>query len=903
MINHIQKIFLLFIFFFDIIFAGTTGKIKGSIKDVESNNPIIGANVFLEGTSLGAVSNETGHFFIINVPPGKYTVRVSYIGYAPFRLTNVSVYSDRTTNKDFKMKVKILEGDEITVEAERSRIEKDRTSSASFTSAEEIELMPVQEIEDIIALQAGVVKDSDGNLHLRGGRHGEIAYLIDGITVSDQFRGGSSVDIQNNWIKELQVISGSFNAEYGQAQSGIINIVTKDGSQKLGGSFSFSSGGYFSNHSEIFYNIDEINMKEKDLNADFHGPIPLLNKASYLISIRNFQSDGWLYGQKRTNFEDTVPIQKFIQNAQLNLTEEERLSGIKIPDSLQTGDKSFVPLNNTTKQSYFGKLSFYPFKKLKISYSFIYNDKEGKSYSNYRRYSPEGVANAIDINKNHIINLNHMLSNNTFYTISYSNYTKNRVKHLFIDPLDSQYQGRPFSTNGFAYGGTDNSRYDITNGLMIVKMDVTSQINHYNHIKIGAEYKKHTLRYLSMSTVADGPVSEAPTLRIPDGNTSLHNQYEKNPIEASIFLQDKIEFDELILNAGIRYDYWDPNSLIPVNPRASTKPNDGIRLDTDFKSSTTLSQFSPRFGMAYNLSENGVVHVSYGHFFQIPRLSYLYTNSEFEVQLGGLQTVMGNANLKPEKTVTFELGLQLILNQNITTNIAIYNKTIRNLLSQEIINTTDEKVYARYINRDYGNVRGITTSLDKKYSGFLSWGIDYTYQVARGNASDPNAVFVDFQSTPPKESEKQVVPLDWDQRHTVNATVSFGSPSKWNIGILGRYSTGQPYTPTNPGSQLTTQFENSAQKPHTFVFDLNMYRVVKLGNIQFRVFTKIFNVFDRLNQVSVYSSTGSSENPYRSIAERKILSGNPNLSLHEINLKPNYYGKPRKILIGIKIAF
>ena len=900
MFNHLPKISLILIFVLGIINGGTTGKIKGIITDAKNNEPIIGANVFLDGTSLGSVSDKTGQYFIINVPPGEYIVRVNYIGYTPYRLMNVLVYSDRTTIKNFKLKVQVLEGDEITVEAERPRIEKDRTSSASFTSADEIELMPVQEVEDIIELQAGVVKDSDGRLHLRGGRHGEISYLIDGITVSDQFRGGSSVDVQNNWIKELQVISGSFNAEYGQAQSGVVNIVTKDGTQKLGGSFSVGSGGYLSNNSDIFYNIDNVNMKEVDLNVDFHGPLPLLKNGSYLFSIRDFHSEGWLYGQKRTNFDDTVPIQQFIQEAQQNLTDKERLIGIKIPDSLQTGDDSFVPLKNTEKQSYFGKLSFYPFNKIKVSYSVIYNNKVGKSYSNYRRYSPSGVANASDINQNHIINLNHMLSNKMFYTISYSNYTKNTKKHLFKDPLDPRYQGKPFSTNGYAYGGTDNSRYDITNELMTIKMDVTSQVNHYNQVKIGSEYKQHTLRYYSLSTVADGPVNAPPTLRIPDENTSLHNQYEQRPFEASIYLQNKIEFDELILNAGLRYDYWDPNALIPANPRASTKPNDGIRLDTDFESSTTHIQLSPRFGMAYNLSEKGVVHVSYGHFFQIPRLSYLYTNSEFEVELGGLQTVMGNADLKPEKTVTFELGLQLVLNDNITSNIAVYNKTIRNLLGQEIISTTDEKVYARYINRDYGSVRGITTSLDKKYSGLLTWGIDYTYQVAKGNASDPNAVFVDFQSTPPKESEKQVVPLDWDQRHTINATVSLGSPSNWNLGIIGRLSSGQPYTPTNPGSQLTTQFENSAQKPQTFVFDLNMYKVVTLGKTKFRLFTKIFNVFDRVNQVSVYSSTGYSENPYRSLAEREILSQNPNLTLHEINLRPNYYGKPRKILIGIK---
>ena len=364
-----------------------------------------------------------------------------------------------------------------------------------------------------------------------------------------------------------------------------------------------------------------------------------------------------------------------------------------------------------------------------------------------------------------------------------------------------------------------------------------------------------------------------------------------------------MESDELIINAGLRYDYWNAKSLIPINPRATTKPNDGIRLDTDFESSKPVKQLSPRFGMAYNYSDYGVVHVSYGHFFQIPRFEFVFNNSEFEVELGGLQTVMGNANLKPEKTITFELGLQQQINESMSLDISIYNKTIRDLLSQEIINTSDEKVYARYINRDYGNVRGIAASLDNRNNDYFSWGFDYTYQVAKGNASDPNAVFVDFQTTPPKESEKQVVPLDWDQRHTLNGDISFGDPRKLKISLIGRMSTGQPYTPTNPGSELTTQFENSDNKPPSYTIDLNTFKTVSFSSYNFKVFVKIFNLFDRLNQKAVFSSTGNAYEPYRTETERALLLQNPNFTLDEINLRPNYFSEPRKIIIGIKTNF
>ena len=883
--------------------AGTTGNIRGKVFDKENNLPIIGANVYLENTALGTVTDENGNYFIINIPPGDYTLKSSYIGYSSVIIKNVQVSIDRSTLKDFFMETEVIEGSEVTVLAEKPLIERDRTSSASFTSAKEIDLMPVQEVEDIIELQAGVVKDSDGNFHLRGGRHGEIAYMIDGVMVSNQFSGGTSVGIQNNWIQELQVISGAFNAEYGKAQSGVVNIVTKDGPQNFGGSYSISLGDHISNNKSIFYNIDEMNINETDNSFEFHGPLRFLNNGSFLVSARQYSSSGWLFGKNIFHRDDTVPIQQFIQIAQMNMTDQERLAGIEIPDSLMTGNREFVPLNSKKTTSYFSKITFYPFKKLKMSYSLILNDNKNKSYSNSRRYAPEGVPTSYNQDFSQILNLNHMLSNRIFYTLSFSNYSNKSKSHLYKNELSLNYQGTPFSSNGFLFGGTSNSRNKVNNSSSNIKFDLTGQINQSNQMKIGFDYKINKLDFLSLTTIARGPVTALPELSIPEQNTSGNNRYNKSPVELSFYFQNKLESDELIVNAGMRYDYWNAKSIVPINPRATTKPNDGIRLDSDYDSSEPVVQLSPRFGMAYNYSESGVVHVSYGHFFQIPRFEFVFNNSEFEVELGGLQTVMGNANLKPEKTITFELGLQQQINSSISLDIAVYNKTIRDLLSQEIINTSDEKVYARYINRDYGNVRGIAASLDSRNNNNFSWGVDYTYQIAKGNASDPNAVFVDFQTNPPRESEKQVVPLDWDQRHTLNGDIAFSSSRGFSISLIGRMSTGQPYTPSNPGSQLTTQFENSDNKPSTYTVDLNLRQIIKISSYKFNFFMKIFNIFDRLNQKTVYSSTGNAYEPYRTEAERELLLQNPNLTLDQINLRPNYFSEPRKIILGIKTNF
>ncbi|MXW82460.1 MAG: TonB-dependent receptor [Rhodothermaceae bacterium] len=342
---------------------------------------------------------------------------------------------------------------------------------------------------------------------------------------------------------------------------------------------------------------------------------------------------------------------------------------------------------------------------------------------------------------------------------------------------------------------------------------------------------------------------------------------------------------------------------MPTDLEAITNPEDGIRLDTDFEASATSSQLSPRIGLAFPIAESGVLHVSYGHFFQIPRFSYIFANSEFEVRLGDLETMMGNANLKPERTIAYEVGVQQAVAADWKFELTVYYKDIKNLLGQEIITTRDKKIYARYINRDYGNTRGIVFSLIRQYRGSLGATVDYTYQIARGNASDPNAVFFDHQASPPRESEKQILPLDWDQRHALNGTLIVGNPGSWTLSFIGRFHTGQPYTPTDPGSALAEQFENSERKPSQVSLDVNFNRSLQWRAMRVKLFGRVYNALDRLNADRVYSSTGNPAHPYRTVGESEILAQNPNFTVDEINLRPDFYSQPRRIVAGVELSF
>ena len=231
-INKIIKYFSLLLIFSIYLHAGTSGKIVGKVTD-ESDNVLIGCNVIVKGTSLGAATNQNGEYFILNVPPGYYEVSASMIGYGSVTIKELQVIVDLTAKANFRLNTESIEGEEVVVIAETPTVRLDQTSMAAVIGADDIENLPVSEISDLIELQAGVVKDESGGFHVRGGRSGEVSFWVDGISTTDAYDNSSGLEIENSGVQEIQVISGTFNAEYGQAMSGIVNVVTKDGSEIL----------------------------------------------------------------------------------------------------------------------------------------------------------------------------------------------------------------------------------------------------------------------------------------------------------------------------------------------------------------------------------------------------------------------------------------------------------------------------------------------------------------------------------------------------------------------------------------------------------------------------------------------------------------------------------------------
>ncbi len=988
----------------NLLFSGTTGKIVGVIVDSETKKSLPGANVVLEGTTIGAATDVDGNYIILNVPPGAYTLRISMMGYRTLRVENVRVKIDLTTPLNFDLEATVLDvGEEVTVVAERPLVQRDMTASLTSVGSQEIEDLPVQEFRDVLELQAGIVR-SGTDLHIRGGRAGEIAYWVDGVATTDLFSGDMGVTVENSAIEELQVVSGTFNAEYGQAMSGIVNIITKEGGQKYTGQLKVYGGDFISNDKSFSVlksvateknvvsgktvAIGDIENPLKKINPIYNaelslsGPVPLMgDRLSFFINGRYYSNEGHLYGR-----EWFSPL------------------GTR-------GDSSLVPLNPYDKISAQTKLTFKLASNIKVSYNLFWNswnsDRIYNRPSTYNgtvnghnfKYTPGGLPQELGGGTTHILAWNHVLSPSTFYEIrvnrffnEYKRYvyenpyampkylvqiyadTVNGLEGKILDPAipgeaneferfkqerrDYEYIIAPNSPLGYVHPdsaasaptsdsfykvGMDMEHYKRSAAFWDGKFDLTSQINAANQIEAGAEFRQHELILHSFTlqpkmSGAEQIVPFEPD--IPAVGSIYRDDYNRKPVEISAYIQDKIELKNVIFRLGLRFDYFDSKSAIPTDP---SDPNiyDPLYVKNRYKDApAALSnliykedydnlytqyspeerrafmqqdvdakmQLSPRLGIAYPITNRGVIHFSYGHFFQIPEFQYLYDNPDFKLAPVGSYAIFGNPDLDPQKTVMYEVGLQQQLTENVGIDATLFYRDVRDWVgTSPLIDTPIPSVkYSQYENKDYENVRGVTLKIEKRYSNNFSARLDYSYQVAEGTYSNPNDAYDDITAN--KEPRKTLIPMNWDQNHTLNGSFAY-RVSNWTISMIGRYWTGRPYTPQFASGEVLGSSaysglkENSSRLPSQNSFDLYINKLFQFSSLRLELFLNVYNLFDQKDEISVYGDTGSAE--YTTTIDPSTIPYNAKRigTIEDYVNQSGWYTEPRQVQVGLIIGF
>lgn len=516
-----KKNILLIILIPFFVYPGTTGKLSGTIKDANTGEPLVGANVIIEGTNFGAATNVEGKYVILNISPGKYSIKFSFIGYETLVMQGVTIVVDQTTLLQVELRPQTIEVDEVIVVAKTPLIQKDVTSSISVITREEIDALPVSTFTELLSLQAGVT-GSGSSLHVRGGRSNEVAYMIDGTIVVDPLLGGLATQINNDAIQEMSLLSGTFNAEYGNALSGIVNIVTRDGADKFAGKIEARTSEF---------GVDRYSsLHENRINGSLSGPI-------------------------------ITPEYNFFVSGEID----------------KSG--SYLPFGYNDTKSFFSKISTTAISHLKIAFSNRGSSDRKQSYNHAYKYIPEQYLRVRTDSWQSSLNITHTVANNFFYELKASYF--NQGYYSGIDKDTSEYLSST-EEQYFEDIGNGYEFYKLSDPLELTdsrsvtadfKADAVWQIGSMNEVKFGVSFKKHWLRlYNIYDPKRNYPYIDDYKTEPFEGATYIQDKIELPYLIINLGLR----FDYLNANAEFRNNPLDPNSIVTVKSRSQLSPRIGI---------------------------------------------------------------------------------------------------------------------------------------------------------------------------------------------------------------------------------------------------------------------------------------------------------------------------------------
>jgi hypothetical protein len=928
-----------------------TGHIVGKVTDAKTGEPLAFANVvILGGGNLGAMTLNDGKYKIAGVPIGTYTVKAMMMGYSSMQKAGVTVNAGADVEVDFQLEETIVtRTQEIVVEAEIPQINVTSSDVRQRVSSDQLKELPVDGVVEAMALKSGIVKTGD-ELHVRGGRSGEVQMQIDGVPVNDPL-GGGSISVGLLGTDQSEVVTGGMDAEYGNAQSAIINVNTREGGKSFEGQvrymtddfgrsdktysnydrFSIGFGGpsflksltYYVSGEATFSDGDNWSIATKDETKIFgdwmkfsdrqysgyniqgklayqvNPRLKLVGEAIFSRAINNPYVNNWNidgYVQKIYRFLTLQASRDYQADNARSFgsytsvyngpwvkkeptrvdyypgTLEERRKVVypivvyaKVRDPNDSSAPAFITrydnfcariLTNVYGEeteviwdetiigsdgsvvTHESKMLFEGYQNPESNYSHFRDDS---SYVYFN--SADNVATSKSDDLNLKFALNHNISDDVLYTISFT-----RLRFKEITSVDDKDPGEYLSAglsatlpNGsYRYSGVSNRAwytdadypyfvtcYDwpaYTNRLSTaynLKADITSKKWENHQFKTGVQ--------LLYNDLDEETINFPASTQMNGGYLSSNIFHNFNP-EASYYVQDKWQYQGMIVNGGVRVDFFSPgnNTAILISSSEIDPSVDKYKF-----------QISPRLGFAFPITDKDKFHFHYGRFTQWPNRNYLFRTQNMLTGSG----IMGNPDLDEELTVSYQAGVSHQFTETVAGHFVVFNKDIFGLISSTRV--TDETLGIqgyRFINRTYASSRGLEISFEKIRTHYVGGEISYTYSYADGVASDANfGVTAEGLTHLPT----QELPLDWDQRHTLNITLSLQDQNKWGATLVYQYGSGLPWTPYDRFARRQDPLlENSKRLPTSHVINLQGRKMFSIYGQELTLFFEGRNLLD-----------------------------------------------------------
>jgi hypothetical protein len=762
------------------LFSGTVGKIAGRVTDRSTGEPIVGAHAVLKDLKSGASTNVNGEYFILNVSPGTYTLVISMLGFETVSVSNILVFVDRTTTKNVELVTTLIEGEVVNIIAERPIIDKELTASEQIVTSKVLEQSGARTIKEVLKAQSGFFTDNTAlawqrgitKAYVRGSSATQAVYMVDNLSVNSGLVSDNYSGFNTSSMEQISVQTGGYNAEYGEGRSAIINIVSKEATSGLHGSFTarlrpagvyhFGRNMYsHENNDYVSTGIDYWTAQSLDANSQYYKKKPdsLLaawrNQSTPNDTLANYANrpeyevEGTLLGGVTEDltfllsgrykrgvgiFPQLLPynpefnIQGYV-NYKMSPDLKLRIGGFV--GEYETADYTSSNFNTIESGQESGWLA-----PMRIDEQYA-RAKYNLVGAPYRQWPEKRNWSQLYAKVTHVLNVR------SFYELTVS-YLKDRMDRSDRDHRLTDSVGLPIVISMVPrYTLQDYYRTwtkDFSQSYQL-KGDYTNQITQTHNIKAGFTLKSFDFNYENFSSSSGS------------SRTNNLNVFDGNPYEGNVYLQDKIETEGLIVNIGVRGDFFNQNREAPRNrfdPLAfevATPGHDpgaplGIPGTPEQEPTKLQLAISPRIGVSHPISEYAVLHFVYGHFYQrpswvkmfgFPFVNYgLVTDSTLNpyakqtTYMNEWQGYYGNPDLGYERTIQYELGVDYNIADLLKLDVTGYYKDASreaNVITGVYAATYSATKALMVSNAGYSDVRGIETKIDSRFGGMFNFGL------------------------------------------------------------------------------------------------------------------------------------------------------------------------------------
>ena len=900
------------------------GSIQGRIHDKETGESVAFADIILVGTGKGMISGTDGTFRFVQVPEGIYQIRVFRMGYATELMDQVRIQAGYSKKLSIGLDpIAVRELEKIEVIGERRLVDVEVAKTSHMVTSEEIKSMAVTVVDDVVSKQTGVVQEDDG-LYVRGGRASDTVYRIDGVVIRDLITGRSSAgNISARSVKKVEIITGGFDAEYGQALAGVIDIETKEGSEEFRGYAEVQS-----DHLMIPESVSEnTNLDKIEIQVEGEEPIQ-----RWLLKPLGIDLPGKLtiFADISADVDDTnlpVTAEDGSSNT-LRSSYEDQFLGMTI----DYGSDFWTPRARNRWNALY-KISWQPNgknklflsfqKKLEIDHGYFrgslvsaVDPGEATSSYNYewsRRkdhdYTNTDDSNTITLDWRHI--WNNRVKTTLRLSRAFNAFFRNVYGKSWFEYEQPDDADLPDSldTPFFVDTGDNDVWHSRYTEAYVGYFDINYKRGETHDFKGGMEVSYENLQFVTISE---------PWVKDPDDLGRNHDLWHVYPTTGALFLQDKFQYEGFIGNVGVRYDYWFPGSAaeeaLRDETRASYNPALVEKYEKDshafFGGNRVKGVVAPRFQVSHPVTNSSHLFFNYGHFSQRPNYYYVY--SKIASVSSEDFPLIGNLTLNPKRTVKYELGARHLVTDDLAIDFSVYYNDFYDYPKSLSFERPGLPTYFVYVNEDFSRSRGIEIEIRKKRSKYLWARAAYTYMIATGKSSDPtqhNLLQEEVGAFTQVGRDEEY--LYWNRPHklTLDMTLSVGRkqtpptlfgwtmPRDWSLNTYLWIQSGRAYTPVNE-KQEDVADRYSANAPKNTTIDLRFRKGIPLHGKRVSFLLEVRNLLDHQYPKRIDSVTG---NGYE-IGEGSLAGERTEYEILKYG-DPSFNNRGRSVRIGLSGEF